>query len=39
MMERSLSRLRTELERLRKARTDRPEEHPVIIDHAKGRDF
>ena len=39
MMERSLSRLRTELERLQKARTDEPEAHPVIIDHANGSDI
>lgn len=39
MMERTLSRLRTDLERLQKARTEGPEEPPVIIDHAQGPDF
>jgi hypothetical protein len=39
MMERTLSRLRTDLERLQKSRADETEEHPMIIDHAKGPDY
>ncbi len=33
MMERSLSRLRSELERLQRARKENLEERPVTIDH------
>lgn len=38
MMERSLSRLRMDLERLQRARKEYLEERPVIIDHVDESD-